>query len=94
MPRVLDPFRFVLIAVAGWMNQHSAMQTESTFGVRFLMRQPDMCWILAVRASTNKVTVGIGQRIMPVRVDFLTTPRLTAFIQHGNANKQYIGGKQ
>jgi hypothetical protein len=22
MPRVLDPFRFALIAVAGWMNQH------------------------------------------------------------------------
>ena len=22
MPRVLDPFRFVLIAAAGWMNQH------------------------------------------------------------------------
>ncbi len=22
MPRVLDPFRFVLIAVAAWMNQH------------------------------------------------------------------------
>jgi hypothetical protein len=22
MPRVLDPFRFVLIAVGGWMNQH------------------------------------------------------------------------
>jgi hypothetical protein len=21
MPRVLDPFRFVLLAVAGWMNQ-------------------------------------------------------------------------
>ena len=21
MPRVLDPFRFLLIAVAGWMNQ-------------------------------------------------------------------------
>jgi putative transposase len=21
MPRVLDPFRFMLIAVAGWMNQ-------------------------------------------------------------------------
>jgi hypothetical protein len=21
MPRVLDPFRFVLVAVAGWMNQ-------------------------------------------------------------------------
>ena len=22
MPRVLDPFRFVLISIAGWMNQH------------------------------------------------------------------------
>ena len=22
MPRVLDPFRFVLIAVTAWMNQH------------------------------------------------------------------------
>jgi hypothetical protein len=22
MPRVLDPFRFLLVAVAGWMNQH------------------------------------------------------------------------
>jgi hypothetical protein len=22
MPRVLDPFRFVLVAVGGWMNQH------------------------------------------------------------------------
>ena len=22
MPRVLDPFRFVLIAISGWMNQH------------------------------------------------------------------------
>jgi len=22
MPRVLDPFRFLLIAVAGWMNRH------------------------------------------------------------------------
>jgi len=22
VPRILDPFRFVLIAVGGWMNQH------------------------------------------------------------------------
>ena len=25
MPRVLDPFRFLLIAVAGWMNQHQLL---------------------------------------------------------------------
>ena len=48
--------------------------------ILFILSQPDMCWILAVQASTNNVTVGIGQRIMPVRVDFPATPRLTAFI--------------
>jgi hypothetical protein len=28
VPRVLDPFRFVLIAVAGWMNQHQQQMIE------------------------------------------------------------------
>jgi putative transposase len=28
MPRVLDPFRFVLIAVAGWMNQQQLQVIE------------------------------------------------------------------
>jgi hypothetical protein len=28
MPRVLDPFRFVLIAVAGWMNQQQLQMIE------------------------------------------------------------------
>jgi hypothetical protein len=28
MTRVLDPFRFVLIAVAGWMNQHQLQMIE------------------------------------------------------------------
>src|SRR5580700_8565091 len=28
MPRVLDPFRFVVIAVAGWMNQHQLQVIE------------------------------------------------------------------
>src|SRR5919112_2743233 len=28
MPRVLDPFRFVLIAVAGWMNQRQLQMIE------------------------------------------------------------------
>jgi len=33
MPRVLDPFRFVLIAVAGWMNQRQ-LQVIDSFGRR------------------------------------------------------------
>jgi putative transposase len=28
VPRVLDPFRFVLIAVAGWMNQQQQQMIE------------------------------------------------------------------
>ena len=28
MPRVLDPFRFVLIAVGGWMNHHQQQIIE------------------------------------------------------------------
>ena len=28
MPRVLDPFRFLLIAIAGWMNQHQRQMIE------------------------------------------------------------------
>ena len=28
MPTVLDPFQFVLIAVAGWMNQHQLQMIE------------------------------------------------------------------
>ena len=28
MPRVLDPFRFVLIAIAGWMNQRQLQMID------------------------------------------------------------------
>ena len=28
MPRVLDPFRFLLIAVAGWMNQRQLQMMD------------------------------------------------------------------
>ena len=29
MPRVLDPFRFVLMAIAGWMNQRQLQMIDS-----------------------------------------------------------------
>ncbi|MBV9035567.1 MAG: hypothetical protein JO182_13850, partial [Acidobacteriaceae bacterium] len=28
MPKVLDPFRFLLLAVSGWMNQHQLQVIE------------------------------------------------------------------
>ena len=49
--------------------------------ILFIVSQPDVCWILAVHASANYVTVGIRQQgIMAVRVGFLATPHLAAFI--------------
>ena len=28
MPRMLDPFQFLLVAVAGWMNRHQQQTIE------------------------------------------------------------------
>jgi len=28
MPRILDPFRFVLLSVAGWMNQRQLLMID------------------------------------------------------------------
>jgi hypothetical protein len=32
MPRVLDPFRFVLTAIGGWMNQHQLQIMPRSIG--------------------------------------------------------------
>ena len=38
MPRVLDPFRFLLIAVAGWMNQ------QQQFAIDYLREENRVLW--------------------------------------------------
>ena len=61
MPLVLDPFRFVLIAVAGWMNQRQLQMIEylreenrvlrEQLGERRLRLTDDQRRRLAVRAK-------------------------------------------
>ncbi len=68
MPRVLDPFRFVLIAVAGWMNQHQLQIIDylreenrvlrEQLGGRRLRLNDDQRRRLAVRAK------GLGRKLL------------------------------
>src|ERR1700694_5006780 len=77
MPRVLDPFRFVLIAVAGWMNQHQLQIIDylreenrvlrEQLGERRVRFNDDQRRRLAMRAK------GLGRRI-PAEVATLVTP--------------------
>ncbi|PYT18707.1 MAG: hypothetical protein DMG58_37625 [Acidobacteria bacterium] len=63
------------------MHQQLKHSLTSFVLMLFILGQPNMCWILAVHASANYVTVGIRQQgIMAVRVGFLATPHLAAFI--------------
>src|SRR3954452_1490983 len=68
MPTVLDPFRFVLIAVAGWMNQRQLQMIEylreenrvlrEQLGERRLRLTDDHRRRLAARAE------GLGQKVL------------------------------
>ncbi|MGD1095814.1 MAG: hypothetical protein ABSB35_27960 [Bryobacteraceae bacterium] len=77
MPRVLDPFRFVLIAVAGWMNQRQLqiiayLQEENLvlreqLGARRMRLNDDRCRRLAAKAK------GLGRRVL-AEVATIVTP--------------------
>ena len=69
MPIVLDPFRFVLIAVAGWMNQRKLQMIDylreencvlrEQLGQRRLRLTDDQRRRLAVKAK------GVGRKFLP-----------------------------
>ena len=77
MPRVLDPFRFVLIAVAGWMNQHQLQMIDylreenrvhrEQIGGRRVRLDDDRRRRLAVRAKAlgRRVLAEIGTIVTP-----------------------------
>src|ERR1700722_10086638 len=77
MPRVLDPFRFVLIAVAGWMNQRQLQMIDylreenrvlrEQLGGRRLRLNDDQRRRLAVKAR------GLGRKVL-AEVAILVTP--------------------
>jgi putative transposase len=77
MPRVLDPFRFVLIAVAGWMNQRQLQMIDYLREENRLLREQlgghrlrlndDQRRRLAVKAR------GLGRKVL-AEVATLVTP--------------------
>src|ERR671912_379132 len=77
MPRVLDPFRFVLVAVAGWMNQRQLHAIEylraenrvlrEQLGERRLRLTDDQRRRLAARAK------GLGRKLL-AEVATIVTP--------------------
>jgi hypothetical protein len=86
MPRMLDPFQFVLVAVAGWMNQRQQQTIEylreenrvlrEQLGDRRVRFNDDQRRRLAARAK------GLGRKLL-AEVATLVTPDTCCF---GTAN--------
>src|SRR5436853_806557 len=97
MPRVLDPFRFVLIAVAGWMNQHQLQIIDylreenrvlrEQLGGRRVRFNDDQRRRLAAKAK------GLGRRLLAEVATIVTPETLLAWHRRLIANK-YDGTAQ
>src|SRR6266478_4697829 len=97
MPRVLDPFRFVLIAVAGWMNQRQLQIIDylreenrvlrEQLGGRRVRFNDNQCRRLAAKAK------GLGRRLLAEVATIVTPETLLAISFRCQANK-YDGTAQ
>src|SRR4051812_23694161 len=97
MPRALDPFRFVLIAVAGWMNQHQLQMIEylreenrvlrEQLGGRRLRFNDDQRRRLAAKAQ------GLGRKLLAEVASIVTPETLLAWHRKLIAQK-YDGSAQ
>src|SRR4051812_43104195 len=97
MSRVLDPFRFLLIAVSGWMNQHQFLIIEylreenrvlrEQLGDRRLRFNDDQRRRLAARAK------GLGRQLLTEVATIVTPETLLAWHRKLIAQK-YDGSRQ
>ena len=97
MQLVLDPFRFVLISVAGWMNQHQQQMIEylreenrvlrEQLGKRRLRFNDDQRRRLAAKAK------GLGRRLLAEMATVVTPETLLAWHRKLIAQK-YDGSAQ
>src|SRR3982750_1557798 len=97
MPRVLDPFRFLLIALAGWMNQQQVQTIEYLHeenrglreqpGGRQLRLTDDQRRRLAAKAK------GLGRRLLAEVASIVTPETLLAWHRKLIAQK-YDGSAQ
>src|SRR5512132_1088355 len=97
MPRVLDPFRFVLIAVAGWLNQHQLQIIDylreenrvlsEQLGGRRVRLNDDQRRYLAAKAK------GLGRKLLAEVATIVTPETLLAWHRRLIARK-YDGSAQ
>ena len=98
MPRTLDPFRFVLIAVAGWMNQRQLQVIDylreenrvlqEQLGGRRLRLNDDQRRRLAVKAK------GLGRKLLAEVATIVTPETLLAWHRKLIAQKYDGSGKR
>ena len=98
MSTVLDPFRFLLIAVAGWMNQRQLQMIEylreenrvlrEQLGQRRLRLTDDQRRQLAVKAK------GIGRKLLAEVATIVTPETLLRWHQRLIAQKYDGSGKR
>src|SRR3954453_15488045 len=98
MPTVLDPFQFVLIAVAGWMNHRQIQMIEylreenrvlrEQLGERRLQLTDDQRRRLAVRAK------GLGRKLLTQIATIVTPATLLRWHQRLIAQKYDGSGKR
>ena len=98
MPRVLDPFRFLLIAVAGWMNQHQLLAIDylreenrvlrEQLGGRRLRLNDDQRRRLATKAK------GLGRKLLAEFATIVTPETLLAWHRKLIAQKYDGSGKR
>ena len=94
MSKVLDPFRFVLIAVGGWMNQNQQLAIDylreenrvlrEQLGGRRLRLNDDQRRRLAVKAK------GLGRKLLAELATIVTPETLLAW-HHRLIAKKYDG---
>src|SRR3954451_4809888 len=97
MPTVLDPFRYLLIAASGWMNQHEVQMIEylreenrvlrEQLGTRRLRFTDDQRRRLAARAR------GLGRKLLSEVATLVTPDTLLAWHRKLIAQK-YDGSRQ
>jgi len=98
MPRVLDPFRFVLIAVAGWMNQRQLQMIDylreenrvlrEQLGGRRVRLNDDQRRRLAAMAK------GLGRKLLAEVATIVTPETLLAWHRKLIAQKYDGSGKR